>query len=209
MRASSLAYYTQFVQLAKLLLGVFVVALIAVMFLYPVLKKNKDVRVAFTSIEKTMKPPPTQMINANFHGFDEHDQPYNITAVSAVQQDENNVTFDKVNCDITLSSGVWLTLQANKGSMKIKERLLTLQGSIEMFDDEGYELRTPYMEVDIGKKMAVTHDPVEGQGPLGTLKAHGAVFYGNTKDIVFGGPVLVTLYLAPKSSSTQEKKEGR
>lgn len=202
MQIHSIAYYTRFVYSAKVLLGVLVVVLIGMMFLYPVIKKNRDVRVAFTSIEKTVKPPPTQMVKANFHGFDQNNQPYNITADTALQTDEDNVSFNKINADITLNSGVWLTLQADRGSMKVKEHLLFLRGSIEMFDDEGYELRTDTMDVDIAKKMAVTHDVVKGQGPLGKLKSQGAVFYGDTKRAVFGGPVSVTVYMPPKAPAT-------
>jgi lipopolysaccharide export system protein LptC len=198
--------YTRFVQLTKLLLGILVFVLIALMFLYPVIKKNSDVHVAFMALEKTVKPPPTEMKKPIFHGFDENNQPYNINADNALQVDEDNVQFDKVSGDLTTSSGVWLSIQADKGSMKMKEKLLYLNGSVEMFDDEGYELRTDHMDIDIGKKIATTRDPVNGQGPSGTLKSNGAVFYGNTKSAVFGGPVFVTIYLPPKSPVKKETR---
>lgn len=206
MHIHPIAHYTRFVYSAKVLLGILVVVLIGMMFLYPVVKKNRDVRVAFTSIEKTVKPPPTQMVKANFRGFDQNNQPYNITADTALQSDEDNIAFNKINADITLNSGVWLSLQADKGSMKIKEHLLFLNGSVEMFNDEGYELRTDTMVVDIAKKMAVTHDVVKGQGPMGTLKSQGAVFYGDAKRAVFGGRVFVTVYMASKAPATKQRK---
>jgi len=203
MQLHSIAYYTKFVQSAKLLLGILVVILTVMIFAYPVLKKNSGLRIAFTSTDKTVKPPPTQMVNANFRGFDDENQPYNVTSKTALQLDENNVTFDKINGDISLNNGLWFTMQANKGHLKIKERLLDLNGSIEMFNDEGYELRTESINIDLGRKIAVTHEPVNGQGPLGSLKAHGAVFDGNAKTATFTGPVLVTLYLPPKEKDSK------
>ena len=194
----SIAYYTRFVNSAKLLLGILVLILTAVIFAYPIIKKNSGLRIAFTSADKTATPPPTQMVNANFHGFDNSNQPYNITAKTAVQVDEDNVTFDKLNGDISVNSGMWFTIQANTGHLKMKERLLDLKGAIEMFNEEGYEMRTETMNVNMGTKVAVTHDLVNGQGPMGILRAHGAVFDGNAKTALFYGPVFVTLYLPPK-----------
>lgn len=207
--SDSVAIYTRFVQLAKLLLGLLIVTLVALMFLYPVIQKNSDVRVAFTSIEKTVKPPPTQMVKPNFHGFDANNQPYNISAATALQVDENHIEFDKLNCDMTMNTGVWLSVQSDKGSMQVREKMLSLNGSVEMFDDAGYELRTEHMVVDIGKKIATTEDPVSGQGPLGTLKSKGAVFYGNTKNAVFNGPVFVTVHLPPKEKKKAAEKEAQ
>ena len=148
------------------------------------------------------------MVNANFHGFDDTNQPYNVTAKAALQTDEDNVALDRVNGDIALNSGVWLTLSANKGNLKIQERLLDLQGSVEMFNDEGYELRTDYINIDIGKKLAVTNQPVNGQGPMGILKSQGAVFDGNAKTATFTGPVHVTLHLPPKEDDRNAQKKG-
>src|SRR5882724_1177748 len=116
------------------------------------------------------------------------------------------MTFDKGNGDISFNNGGWFTIQANSGRLKVKERLLDLNGAIEMFNDEGYEMRTDTMHVDIGKKIATTQDPVNGQGPLGILRAHGAVFDGNAKTALFSGPVFVTLYLPPKEAT---KKDGK
>ncbi len=196
--------YTRFVKSAKVMLGVLVVTLTAVMFLYPVIKKNSEVRIAFTSTEKTEKPPPTQMVNANFHGFDNNNQPYNITAKKAVQIDNDNIVFDQINGDITLNNGVWLSVRAQKGSLEVKEHLLDLRGSVEMFNDQGYELHTDYIDIDIGNKIAITNQPVNGQGPLGILKSHGAVFDGTANTTTFKGPVFVTIYLPPKAKTHKQ-----
>jgi len=198
--------YTRFVNSAKLLLGLLVLVLTCAILFYPLIKKNSDVRMAFTGVEKTTKPPPTKMVNANFHGFDDNNQPYNVTAKTALQTDEDNVALDRVSGDILLNTGVWLTVSANTGNLKIQERLLDLYGSVEMFNDEGYELRTDYININIGKKIAVTKQPVNGQGPLGVLHSQGAVFDGNANKTTFTGPVFVTVHLPPKEDQETQKK---
>jgi len=203
---SSIARYTRFVKSAKLLLSALVVILLALIFFYPLLKKDAGIRIAFTSSADKAAQPPTQMINANFHGFDDNNQPYNITAKTALQMDENNLVFDNINADLTLNSGAWLNMQASKGAMRMKERMLTLNGSVEIFNDEGYELHTDALSTDLGKKIAVTESQVKGQGPMGTLKAQGAVLDGNKKTITFTGRVYVTIHLPPKDSQDKEKR---
>ncbi|MEI7668875.1 MAG: LPS export ABC transporter periplasmic protein LptC [Pseudomonadota bacterium] len=193
----SIAPYTRFVKSTKLLLGLFVFILTSLMFLYPIIKKDSGLRIAFTSTEKS-QTSPTKMINANFHGFDESNQPYNLNAKTALQIDENNLSFEDINSDISLNNGVWLTMQANKGSLLVKEKLLDLVGAVEILNDNGYELKTDKLHIDIGKKIATTDDIVNGQGILGTLKAKGAIFDGNTKISKFGGRVFVKVYLPAK-----------
>jgi lipopolysaccharide export system protein LptC len=202
----SVARYTKFVRSTKVVLAILVAFLTSAILFYP-LTKNEDagIRVAFTSIEKGVASP-TKMINPQFHGLDKDDQPYNISAKTATQLDDDSLALDKVSGDITMKSGVWLSMSANSGLFHTKDKLLDLKGAIEMFDDEGYELRTEVLHVNVGDKSAVTKEHVEGQGPLGTLKGEGAVANGKAATITFGGPVFVTVYpVTPQQKATQEK----
>ncbi len=190
----SLTRYTRFVRSTKAVLGVLAIFLTGMLLFYPLLHSdNAGIRVAFTSIEKGAASP-TKMINAHLHGLDKDDQPYNVNASTATQEDEDTIGLDKVTADISLKSGVWLSMSANNGVFKMKEKLLELKGSVDMFDDEGYEFRTEVLHVDVGQRTAVTHEPVQGQGPLGTLRAHGAMMDGKSQVTTFEGPVLVTIY---------------
>lgn len=206
MNAQSVAHHTKFVHATKVLLFVLIATLISVLLFYPIIKKNTGIRIAFTSTPEKSAPPPTTMVNANFHGFDADNQPYSITAKNAMQLDADNVLLDQVNGDISLNSGVWFTAQADKGTLKMKQQQLLLNGSVELFNDQGYEMHTESIHIDIAKKIAVTEDPVSGQGPLGTLKSHGGVFDGIQKTATFNGPVFVTIYLPPKAGTPAEQK---
>lgn len=190
-----IARYTRFVRSTKLTLAMLAMLLTGAVLFYSFIRSDSGVRIAFTSIEKKSVSSPTQMINARFHGLDKNNQPFNVTAKTATQIDDNTVGLDQVTGDVTLKNSTWLSVSADKGYFKMKENQLDLQGAIEMFDDEGYEFRTERMHIDVGTKTAVTDTEVRGQGLLGILKAQGgARVEGNSKVITFKGPVFVTVF---------------
>jgi len=207
----SVARYTRFVYSTKLILALLAIILSGIILFYPFLKKDSSsVRIAFTRIEKKGPGSPTQMIGAKFHGLDKDNQPFNITADTATQVDDDTLGLDKVTGDITLKGGAWLAMSSDTGVFRMKEKSLDLKGSIEMFSDGGYEFRTEVMHVDVGKKTAVTHEEVKGQGPLGTLKAYGGAFVeGNSQDVTFDGPVFVTMYPAHEENPAPKQKAGQ
>ena len=190
----NIARYTNFVRSAKVLLGVLVFFLIAVIFIYPILKKNSGIRIAFAAAEKGVVSP-TEMLDANFRGFDADNQRYNISAKTASQVDEDHVKLGSLKADIYTKDGKWLFMQSNIGILQIKEKMLDLKGDVEFFTDEGYELHTESMLVDIENKIATSHELVKGQGLLGKINAIGAVFNGKNKTANFNSQVFVTVYL--------------
>ncbi len=199
----SVARYTRFVRSTKVILSVLVLFLTGMVLFYP-LSKNEDagIRIAFTSIEKGVASP-TQMVSPQFHGLDKNNQPFNVTAKLGTQQDDNTLLLEKVTGDISLKSGTWLSVAAENGIFTLKDRVLNLKGAIELFNDEGYEFRTEMLHVDMAKKIAVTHEHVEGQGPLGKLKAQGVHMDEASGVITFEGPILVTVF------PPQEEKKAK
>jgi lipopolysaccharide export system protein LptC len=207
----SVARYTKFVRSIKVLLSVLVAILIALVLFYPLIKKESNIRIVFTSILKGTKLAPTRMDNPRYHGLDKDDQPYNVDAKSAMQRDADTADLDKVSGDITMKNGQWLSISANTGVFKMKEHLLDLKGAVDMFTDEGYEFRTDVLHVNVANKTAVTQQEVQGQGPLGTIRAYGgAVVQGQAQAITFNGPVFVTVY-PPKDDAKKDdaKKETK
>jgi lipopolysaccharide export system protein LptC len=202
--------HTKIVRSTKLMLALLAIVLTCAVLFYPVIRKDSGgTRVTFTSISKKGPGQPTQMIGAKFHGLDKDNQPFNIDSTTATQLDDNTMGLDHPVGDITLKSGSWLSVSGNDGVFKMKEKLLDLKGSIEMFNDEGYEFRTEFMHVNVGAKTGVTKTPVDGQGPMGKLKAYGGAQIDGNRDVVdFQGPVFVTVYPAQdknkKDTKTQE-----
>jgi len=108
------------------------------------------------------------------------------------------VIFKHINSDIAMNNGSWMNLQANKGNFKVQEKLLDLEGDVDIVNEQGYELKTDTLHIEINKKIATTDSIVHGQGVAGTIKSKGAVFDGNAKISTFHGPVFVTVYLPAK-----------
>lgn len=199
---NSIVRYTNFVRSAKVFLAALVILLTAIIFIYPIIKKNSSIRIEFANTEKqAQSTTPTEMANANFRGFDANNQKYNISAKTASQIDDNHVKLIQLKADIYEKTGKWLFMQSDTGMLQIKEKLLTLNGNIEFFSDDGYELTTQSMLVDIENKKATTNELVKGQGPLGKINSVGAVFDGKNKTAEFNSQVFVTIYLPE-----QEKK---
>jgi lipopolysaccharide export system protein LptC len=206
----SIGRYTRFVRSTKLLLAALAVILTGAILFYPVIKRDSGVRIAFTSIVKKGPTSQTQMLGARFHGLDKDNQPYNVTAKTATQIDDDTLGLDQPTGDISLKSGAWLSVAGNTGVFRMKEKELDLKGSIEMFDNEGYEFRTERMHVNVGNKTAVTHDEVRGQGPLGKLRAmSGAEVDGNSQVVTFEGPVFVTVYPSREDKADKTQATGK
>lgn len=206
----SIGRYTRFVYSAKLTLVVLAAILTALVLFYPIFRRETGMHIAFTSIMHKGPGSPTVMIGPKFYNIDKNNQPYEINAKTATKLDDNTMELDHVSGDIALSGGAWFAVSSNSGLFKVKENTLGLKGSVEMFNDGGYEFRTEQLQVDVGKKTAVTRLEVQGQGPLGTLKAYGGAEVDSIAQVVtFGGPVFVTVYPSQGMGAAQTQKAGQ
>ncbi len=115
------------------------------------------------------------MLNARFEGLDENDQPYTVTADIATQSesDKDLVTLELPKADLTLEDGAWLALTARSGEYYKEARVLDLIGSVNLFHDKGFELRTESARIRLDEGIAEGAQPVEGHGSIGTIQAEG------------------------------------
>jgi lipopolysaccharide export system protein LptC len=204
----SVARYTRFVRSTKVGLGIIALLLIGLILFYPLFRqKNTSVRIPLTSSSQP-NPSSTSMINARFHGLDKDNQPYNLTAKTVSEISTDVIGLAEPAGEIFLKSSQQLSIKSRNGVFNRKDHLLTLKGNIEMFNKQGYIIRMETLFVDLANKTAVTSSEVHGQGELGTLKSYGgAMVDGNNEQIIFEGPVFVTLNMASKASDAQEKHE--
>jgi lipopolysaccharide export system protein LptC len=129
------------------------------------------------------------MSNPHFEGIDEKKRPFNVTAEKATQLDKNGDVVDLhgPQADITLENGAWLALSADNGRYQRKEQLLNLGGGVSVFHDQGYELHTPVLRVDLATNRASSNQPVQGQGPAGNLTGEGLVISEGGKRMLLTG----------------------
>ncbi|MCI5050497.1 MAG: LPS export ABC transporter periplasmic protein LptC [Rickettsiales bacterium] len=173
---SSIGRYTRFVLFSKMFLAVLSVLMILTIIILPVINADEEgLRIAFTTVNEKTDSVPV-MTNPTFQGVDEKNQPYLITADSAIQQDENTIILSNVQADMLTEEETWLTVRAKGGQINTDAKTLKLTDDVYLFHDQGYEMATESVHVDMNKHIARGVKPVEGFGPLGSIKAEGFVW---------------------------------
>ncbi len=115
------------------------------------------------------------MIRPRFDGLDQEGQPYTLTAERANQLDEEGTLVFMVQpaADVTLKNGRWVAISADGGRYFRLEERLELEGEVNVFQDDGYELRTDAVEVVLKDGVIDSDSAVAGQGPRGEMEGEG------------------------------------
>ncbi|MEE8504633.1 MAG: LPS export ABC transporter periplasmic protein LptC [Kiloniellales bacterium] len=181
--------YSIFVGFMKVLLPAVAVALILLVVAWPkfVLDDNRF-RLSISKLGPEQAESLT-MINARFDGVDDKNRPYSLTADMATQSDREKdlIDLELPKADIALQDGTWLALTARRGQYRRDRQVLDLTGSVSLFHDQGFELRTESARVDLEKGTAAGNQPVQGQGASGSIDAEGFRVYDRGARIVFTG----------------------
>lgn len=186
--------YTRFVSLSKNFLWVLIVAMIGlVVWIASKPDGESGARIVFSSIPKS-GILQNIMSNPHYQGVDARNRPYTVVAEKAHQIDKDNVSLDKVRADMGLNNGVWISLNSGSGQLNLLTKQLELRDGVDVFYDSGYEFRSDHVKVDIQKSSAYGDAPVEGQGPMGTLKADSFSLEDHGNIIHFNGSVRIKLY---------------
>ncbi len=188
--------YSRFVTMMKVLLPVIALLLIVLVVVWPYLKLD-DTRfsIGFTALKVGNVEDPA-MINPRFQGADSDKQTFSITADIAknLLNAEKSVELEMPKADISLDDGSWLVVTAKSGIYVRERETLTLNDSVNLFHDSGYEFRTESANIDLTKGTASGSVPVEGQGPFGNLQAEGFRLVDKGKTIFFTGKSKLTIY---------------
>jgi lipopolysaccharide export system protein LptC len=157
--------YLRLISASKLLLGLLVVTLVAVVIVMPLMNREESgMRVVLSQIPITNVIEKPRMINPTFESVDSSNQPFTIRAKEAVQEDSESVKLFELKADIALNSGNWLALQAEEGILQIEKQKLLLQGNVHLFSDDGNEFRTQRLLVNLATGDVWGPVAVQGQG---------------------------------------------
>lgn len=192
--------YSNFVTLLKLVLPAAALALVALVLLWPQLNpldqrfRLKPVSVGIEDLENL------RMLNPRYLGTDKQNQPYTLIADQATQQsgDSNVTDLVKPKGDITLKKGTWLALSAEAGTYRKQDQLLDLEGNVNLFHDQGYELVTARARINLELGTAAGDDPVAGQGPDMELQGQGFRVYDRGDRVLVTGKSRLVLHPAAK-----------
>lgn len=148
-----------------------------------------------------------ELINPKFQSEDTKQQPYTITATKAFQESGNLdlVTLEKPVADISLKDGSWIALEAKTGKYTQSSGDLSLDDQVKLYHDDGYELRTSHVDINVQSQTATSTTAVSGQGPAGDITASGLKAQGQSGTLIFTGPA--KLVLRPSPSDKKDSPE--
>ena len=185
--------YSRLVRFLRLTLPLLAVGLIGLLFAWPQVEDSLPLMQETAGIPRTMGT--NELINPRFESIDSENRPFTITATRAVQsaRDPSVILMDTPMADITLQDGIWIAVEAARGAYRQDAENILLEGVVTLFHDDGYELKTERLQVDLKQGQAFSDQPVSAQGPAGTLQASGLRAEAGGGHLVFTGPVRLVL----------------
>ncbi len=194
------ARYTSFVQAAKVMLPVSAFAIVAAMLVFAFVYESDDrLTVSFSNVQQIDND--LRMVNPRFSGVDAARRPFLVTANAAVQDPANPraVSLEALQADMTLSPTSWVSVNADRGLLDTEAETLVLEGSIDVYSDTGYEFHLERATINLASRAVVTDSPVEGQGPLGTLRADRFMAEDAGQNLRFDGNVRMRIFPPARS----------
>jgi lipopolysaccharide export system protein LptC len=136
----------------------------------------------------------SHMQGAQYHGLDQHGQPFTLTADTADERGADVLALTSPAGDITLKDGAWLMLRSDHGTFHQKAQMLGLTGNVTLYRNDGTMMTAPSATIDLRAGSAASTAPVQVQGPFGTINAeHGFVLADRGAELTFNGPATMTL----------------
>jgi len=140
-----------------------------------------------------------------YDGKDKQGRPYSITAEAAshVDGDERHIALKKPLADIIMSGGAYVAVTARAGVLDRDSDIVTLNGDVTLFHDNGLSFQTDSATIDLKAKTAEGSEPVEGQNGDGELFSQGFRVTDEGDTIEFTGKAYMKIY--PKQKNQPEQ----
>lgn len=182
--------------LAKLVLPAAALLLLATMVLWPQLQRTATT-AGLNARRYIGAISSDTVLDAHYHGVDDHGRPYTVTAAMATQVNPDRVNLVNPKGDVTMQNGTWLMLKSQHGVYRQQENGLDLSGDVTLYRDDGTTMITPTASVDLKAGAAAGADPVHAEGPWGVLDAKGGfTLTDKGEEVLFAGPAHLVLNAA-------------
>ena len=134
--------------------------------------------------------------DVKYDGKDKKGRPYSITADSAshADGDDRHISLKKPMADIVMASGAYVALTANDGVLDRDADIVTLNGEVTLFHDNGLSFQTASATIHLKDKTAEGSAPVEGQNGDGELTSQGFRVLDDGDTIEFTGKAYMKIY---------------
>ena len=187
--------YSRFVGLLKVVLPALAVVLLGLVIAWPRLTSTDDrFQLSFSALSPS-SVESLSMVNARFFGINKRNQPFTVTADVATEDEPASgiIVLDQPKADFVTPSGHGVYIEARRGFYYQKQQLLDLEGEVNLFHDQGYELHTEKARVDLVQATAEGAVPVIGQGPQGRIDGQGFKILEKGAQVVVTGKSMLNL----------------
>jgi lipopolysaccharide export system protein LptC len=141
-----------------------------------------------------------------YDGKDDKGRPFSITAAAAshADGDERHIALKKPLADIIMSGGAYVAVTALDGVLDRDSDIVTLNGDVTLFHDNGLSFQTDSATIDLQAKTAEGDAPVEGQNGDGELFSEGFRVRDDGDTIEFTGKAYMKIYPKQKNRDSGE-----
>jgi len=130
-----------------------------------------------------------RMINPRYAGTDRSGHPFVIVAAVGRQipARDDVMALDKVRADLQSHSGETIVVTADSAVYQTQTQFLDMFGNVTIVHQNGTTIVTQSARLDAANNAAEGHDPVEGHGPSGDIKAEGFSLVDKGDIVTFTG----------------------
>jgi len=175
------------VALLRVALPAIGVGLLLMVAVWPRLAPLFD-RLRFSAID-LREARELRMINPRYAGTDRTNHPFLVTASIGRQVPgrDDVMSLEMPQADLKSHSGADIVVTANSGVYQTRTQLLDAFGDVTMVHQDGTRIVTSSARLDAVNNAAEGHEPVEGHGPTGDIKAQGFRLIDKGAIIIFTG----------------------
>lgn len=188
--------HSRFVSAMKIALPLGAIALLVTVLFYSGMFDSRD-RLDISFREITTLNNDLRMVSPRITGLDKSGLPYLLTADTATQATSkpSHIVLDNVQADLKLAGDTdWVSLISTSGLLDTETDVLDLHQKIDIYMSSGYEFHGTAASVDFRNGKIVSDTPVEGHGPMGTLRADRMTANNGERKMRFIGHVKVRIY---------------
>ena len=173
------------VALVKRLLPLMAVLLLATVVSWPQIAHRLDTsRMAKAALHNVQQG---RLVNLRYHGIDERNRPYIVTAEEAQQVGPERINLVSPKADVLSENGDWTLVVSDNGVYLQRADQLDLSGHVVIYRDNGVTLQTSSAAVDLKAGAAAGSQHTHTEGPFGTLDSQGFALVDKGAVVQFDG----------------------
>jgi len=179
--------YSRRVAMMRLALPVIGVLLLVIVAVWPRVAPLFD-RLRFAAID-LREARELRMLNPRYAGTDRSGHPFIVTAAIGRQVPgrDDIMALDQPRADLKSHNGANIVVTADSGLYQTNTQFLDVIGHVTMTHENGTQIVTDSARLDAANNAGEGHDPVEGHGPSGDIKAEGFQIIDKGDIVMFTG----------------------